>query len=161
MASLTPWKRDKNGLRNLGTDFDTPLAQMRSEFEDMFDRFFGRFFGRLPSTLGGESGMQSFWGFDLDDTGKEIVVRAEAPGFEPGDFDIRVTGNMLTIQAERKQESKEGKGEFISQRRFQRSVTLPSEVDVNKVDCRYKNGILELHLPRTEEAVAKRITVKS
>jgi HSP20 family protein len=142
----------------LGPAFDSPLAQLRSEFEEMFDRFFGR----LPSFFSGESGVQPFWGFDLDDTGKEIVVRVEAPGFEPGDFDIRVTGNTLSIQAERKQESKEGKGQtFFSQRRLQRSVTLPAEVNADKVECKYNNGILELYLPRTEEAKAKRIEVKA
>jgi HSP20 family protein len=158
MASLIPWRKERDGLKSLGQGFDSSLSQLRNEFETMLDRFFGRW----PSFISGEGGTQHFWGLDLDDTGKEIVVRAEAPGFEPGDFDIRITGNTLTIQAERKQESKEGKGEtFFSQRRLQKSVTLPAEVEADKVDCRYKNGILELRLPRTAEAQAKRIEVKS
>jgi HSP20 family protein len=157
MASLIPWRKERNGLRALGSGFDSSLSQLRNEFETMLDRFFGRW----PS-FSGEGGTPPFWGLDLDDTGKEITVRAEAPGFEPGDFDIRITGNTLTIQAERKQESKEAKGEkFFSHRRLQKSVTLPAEVDANKIDCRYKNGILELRLPRAVEAQAKRIEVKS
>jgi HSP20 family protein len=89
-------------------------------------------------------------------------VRAEAPGFDPGDFDIRVVGNTLTIEAERKQEASEEKGgKFYSQRRLERSVTLPASVDADKVECKYKNGILELHLPRMEQVQPKSIEVKS
>jgi HSP20 family protein len=160
MASLIPWRKERNNLQSLGPTFDFPLAQLRNEFDEMFDRFFGR----LPGLFGGESVMQPSWGLDMNDTGKEVVVHMEAPGFEPGDFDISVIGNTLSIQAEHKQETKKDeKGEhtYFSQRRLQRSVTLPAEVDADKVDCRYKNGILELHLPRTQQAQAKRIEVKA
>jgi HSP20 family protein len=158
MASLIPWRRDRDGGKSLTRSSDYPLAQLRNEFESLFDRFFGRF----PSLFTEDWSVQPSWGFDMDDTGKEIVVRAEAPGFDPGDFDIRVVGNTLTIEAERKQEASEEKGgKFYSQRRLERSVTLPASVDADKVECKYKNGILELHLPRTEEVKPKRIQVKS
>jgi HSP20 family protein len=157
MASLIPWRKGRNGAGSLSRPSDFPLSQLRNEFDALFDRFFGGF----PSLLSEEWTGQGFWGLDMDDTGKEIVVRAEAPGFEPGDFDIRVTGNTLTIQAERKEESGKEKGDsFFSQRRLQRSVTLPAGVDADKVDCKYKNGILELRLLRTEQAQPKRIQVK-
>src|SRR5438105_1611577 len=105
MASIIP-RKDKDGSRELAPSrFDFPLGQLRNEFEALFDRFFSHWPSLFP-----EGGTQGFWGLDLNDTGKEIVVRAEAPGFEPNDFEIQITGTTLTIQAERKQESKEEKG---------------------------------------------------
>ena len=157
MANLMPWRKQKDSPESFG-GLDFPLSRLRNEFDALFDNFFGRW----PSLHPSEWGMQPVWGFDIDDTGKEIVVRAEAPGFEPNDFDIRITGNTLTIQAEKKQESKEKKGEtFFSQRRLQRSITLPADVEADNVNCSYKNGILELHLPRTQKAEPKRIEVKA
>ncbi len=95
----------------------------------------------------------------------EIVVRAEMPGFEPKDFDIHVSGNMLSIQAEHKEET-EGteKGVHRWERhygRFQRSIPLSTAVDADKVDARYHSGVLEVHLPRTEPNPRRRIEVKS
>jgi len=160
MARIIPWRKDNDASRSLAPRSEFPFRQIRNEFDALFDRFFGGW----PSVFSTDWGLQPAWGWglEMDDTAKEIVVRAEAPGFEPGDFDISITGNTLTIQAERKQDSKEAKGESsFSQRRLQRTVTLPAGVDPDKVDCRYKNGILELHLPRKEQAQAKRVEVKS
>ena len=92
----------------------------------------------------------------------EVVVRADAPGFETEDFDIQVSGNQLTIRAEKKQEDKdETNGFSYSERRLHRSVTLPAGADPDKVEARYRNGVLEVHLPKSPEAQGKRITVKS
>src|SRR5262245_15210650 len=63
-----------------------PLARFRDEMDALFDRFFGRW----PALPEWSSGPQQFWGVDVDETDKEVVVRAEAPGFEPQDFDIQV-----------------------------------------------------------------------
>jgi len=110
-------------------------------------------------------GLEPLWGVDVRDTDKEIVVRAEAPGFEPQDFDIHVSGNQLTIEAEHKQESEEKRGDFhYTERRFgrfQRLIPLSTAVDTDKVEARYHNGVLELHLPRTEEVERRRIEVKT
>jgi HSP20 family protein len=102
------------------------------------------------------------WGTDLRDAGKEFVVRAEAPGFEPNEFDVRVSGDVLTVSAEHKAEVKEG--EQVTEQEygsFQRSIMLPGGVDPNKVEARYRNGVLEIHLPKTPEAQGRRIEVKT
>jgi HSP20 family molecular chaperone IbpA len=95
------------------------------------------------------------WDVNMDETDKEVVVRAEAPGFEPGEFDIDVRGDMLTIRAEHKEtedQAKEGAARQWGSRRLERSFTLPVTVDPDKVEAHYRNGVLEVHLPRTEQA---------
>src|SRR5262249_40127842 len=118
--------------------------------------------GRWPAPFDSDWGVDRFWNLELDDTGKEIVVRAEAPGFETNDFDVQVTGDLLTIRAERKQETKEEEGgSHMEERRFQRSITLPAGTDVDKVEARYHNGILELRFGKTPEAQRRKIEVKT
>jgi len=85
-----------------------------------------------------------------------VLVRADAPGFEAGDFDVQVANDVLTIKAERKEE-KDGQVE----RQLYRTLTLPAGVRADDVEARYRNGVLELRLPRAEEAAGKRIEVKA
>jgi HSP20 family protein len=148
MLSLIPWRR-REARRT-----ENPLVQLRDEFDSLFDRFFGRW-----SPFSQE---ENDWGLELKDEGKEFVLRAEAPGFEPEDFDVQVEGNMLTIRAERKQQAGEKKdnGFSYSERRLERAVTLPVGIDRDKVEASYRNGILELHLPKAPEAQGRRIDVK-
>jgi HSP20 family protein len=138
-----------------------PLTRLRDEIDSLFDRFLGSW--PAPAEWGWNAGR--FWDADVEDTGEEILVRAEAPGFEPKDFDIHISGNLLTIQAEHKQEAEEKKEGYRSWERrygrFQRSIPLPAAVDADKVEAHYRNGVLELRLPRTEEAQRRRIEVKA
>jgi HSP20 family protein len=137
-----------------------PLRWLRQEMDAVFDRFFSRWPG--PSEWGLAS--EWFWDVDVQDTDKEVVVRAEAPGFEAGDFDIQVSGNTLTIRAEHKHEAeKEQEGYRYTERRFgryQRSIPLPAAVQADKAEAHYRNGVLELRLPMTEDAQRRRIEVK-
>jgi HSP20 family protein len=121
---------------------------MRDEFDALFNRFFGDF----PESFAGD------WG--LEDAGNEYRLRAEAPGFEPEDFDIQVSGNRLTIKGERKQDGKD-KESFRSEQRFQETLTLPTGVNADQIEARYHSGVLELRLPKGPEAQAKRIAVKT
>jgi len=138
-----------------------PLGRLREEIDALFDRFFGRW----STPWAGVGGLDRFWDVDVEETDKEVLVRAEAPGFEPQDFDIHVSGNTLTIRAEHKQETEGTQGEYRSWERhygrFQRSIPLPAAVDANKVEAHYRNGVLELRLPRMEEAQRRRIEVKA
>jgi HSP20 family protein len=69
---------------------------------------------------------------------------------------------VLTIRAEQKKESDEKKeGYSVSERRLQRSLTLPAGTNPDRVEARYRNGVLELHLPKTEESRGRRIEVKT
>jgi HSP20 family protein len=161
MFNLIPWKRkSKEKSRELAPYPGHPLAQLRDEFDSLFDRFLSRWaepFGDLiPSRFGG---------LDVEDGDQEMVVRAEVPGFEPGEVDVQVSGNVLTVKAEKKEEKKgkNGDGHYEERRyrTFHRSVTLPPGTEPDKIDARYKNGLLEVHVPKSEQAKGKRIPVKA
>lgn len=148
MLNLTPWRESKE------------VDHFRKEMDRLFDRFFDW----RPSLFGrGEARWMP--SVDLSETSKEIIVKVEVPGMEPQDIQVSVTGNVLTIQGEKKYE-KEEKDENIHrvERRygsFYRTVQLPAEVESDKADATYKNGILKLRLPKTKEQAAKKIEIKA
>ena len=121
------------------------------------DTLLDRFFGGWPVPFDEAFGGQRVWEFDVQDSDKEIVVRAEMPGFDANDIDVQVRGDTLTIAGEKKQQG--AQRESFS--RFRRSVTLPSGVDTDKAQATFHNGLLELHLPIREEARARRIQVQA
>jgi HSP20 family protein len=147
-------------LARSGTSFG-PFDRLRNEFNRVFDRFFG-----WPAAWeeGGPEwrGQDWHWGLDLDETDSNVVVRAEAPGFEPQDFDIQVRGDQLTLCACKKAETEEEARGFREwrQHEFYRSVTLPAAIDADKVDAQYKNGVLTITMRKTEESKGRRIEVK-
>jgi HSP20 family protein len=97
----------------------------------------------------------------------EYLVSLAAPGMKKDDFRIDVDGNMLTISSE-KEDTKEEKDKKYTRKEynyssFSRSFTLPNEVNMEKIDARYEDGVLKISLPRKEEAKkasAKQIAVK-
>jgi len=92
-----------------------------------------------------------------------FFVACELPGMKKEDIDLSVRDNTLTITGERKLDMKREEGQvFRSERyfgKFQRSVTLPATVDSSQVHATYKDGILEVSLPKSEEAKQKHIEV--
>jgi len=136
-----------------------PFALMRREFETLFDRFFGSWpLVDMPKLLD-----YPVWGLTMKETEKEVLVRAEAPGFEVGDFEVQLTGEVLLIKAAHKPvKGKEGEGkEEVRTAEMERYVTVPSGIDAAKVEAFYRNGVLEIHLPKTVEAAGRRIEVKT
>ncbi len=112
-----------------------------------------------------DPGLVSGWSPALDvfDDKDNLVVTAELPGLKKDEINLSLHDGVLTISGERKHEpeAREG-GTFRSERyfgKFQRSVTLPSTVDANKVNASYKDGILTVELPKAEEAKPKQIAV--
>jgi HSP20 family molecular chaperone IbpA len=97
------------------------------------------------------------WDFDVQDQEKELVVRAELPGFEPDEINVEVHKGTLTVKAEKKQEA-ETRQSFRS---YSRSVSLPKGVDGEQAQATYRNGVLELHLPKVPQAQPKRIKVQA
>jgi HSP20 family protein len=158
MFNMTPWQKQRSDSGGLTGRPEHPLSQLRDEFDALFERFFAG----LPEISQFGDGWPSSWGVDMNETDKELVIRAEAPGFEPKDFDIHVSGNVLTIRAEQKQESGQKKGGYaFSERRLQRSLTLPASTNPDKIEARYHTGVLELRLPKTEQSKGRKIEVKT
>jgi HSP20 family protein len=162
MFNLIPWKKKSNDKGREPAPYKGhPLAELRDEFDSLFDRFLSRWVEPFGENLG----LGRFWALDVEDKDDEVVVKAEVPGFEPGELDVQLSGNLLTIKAEKKEEKKgkEGDGRYEEQRyrSFRRTVTVPPGTDPSKVEARYYNGLLEVHVPRSEQARPKRIAVKA
>jgi len=157
MFGLMPWRKE----RPVGTLVPevNPFALMRRDLDSLFDGFFGRWSLGLPEMLD----YPVVWGLKWEETDKEVILRAEMPGFELADFDVVVTGDVLTITAMHKtakdKEEKKAMEERLTE--MKRSVTLPPGVDAAGIEAFYRNGILELHLPKTPEACGRRIEVKT
>jgi HSP20 family protein len=94
----------------------------------------------------------------------QMVVKAELPGMTKDDIQISVSDNVLTIKGEKKQEEEDtGKDYYRSKRTygaFFRTVPLPAETNADKVQATFKNGVLEIRLPKSEAAKKKEIKVR-
>jgi HSP20 family protein len=132
------------------------------DFDEMLERF-ERMFG-MPSrrTLVETRGWLP--ALDMIDRKDEIIVRAELPGIKKEDLHVSVTGNTLTIEGERKMEEAVEKEDYYCCERsyghFYRELTLPVGVERKKITSEFKEGILEIRMPKTEEVKPKEIEIK-
>jgi len=101
---------------------------------------------------------------DVIEKDDSIVLRAELPGMEEEDVEITVENRNLTIQGEKKFEHEETEGNYrrLESRygSFYRSFSLPTTVDQDRIDARFSKGVLEIELPKAEQAKPKKISVK-
>ena len=101
---------------------------------------------------------------DVIDREEEILVRAEVPGVDKKDLSVDLTGQHLRIQGERLREEKKEEGEFvrseIARGTFSRTVLLPEDLDFDKAKADFKDGILEIHLPKTHKTERRRVKVE-
>jgi len=100
---------------------------------------------------------------DIAETEHELVVKADLPGVDPKDMDIRVENNVLTIRGERKFEKKVNEDNYLRVERaygsFTRSFSLSNTVNSEAIKADYQNGVLSLSIPKREEAKPKQIKV--
>ncbi len=144
------------------SDWSNPFAELARAKREM-DRLFSSFSTRWPSAAFG-FGSGVFPALNLSESGDCLYVEAEVPGVRPEALDISVEGNTLVIRGERKADTPEGVSYHRRERmngRFSKSITLPYEVQVDKVEAEYKNGVLKLTLPKAEHAKPRSITVKT
>ncbi len=131
--------------------------------QNRVNRFFDDMFPEISA--GDDMGLMD-WRPVVDTYEKDnaIVVNAELPGVKKEDVSIDVKNNVLTISGERKDEENVNRDDYYrSERfygRFQRSFTLPDNVDADKVDATYKDGVLEVKIPKTGDSARKKIEVK-
>jgi HSP20 family protein len=136
-----------------------PAREMMTLREAM-DRLFDDAFTR-PLAMGRETSVPAI---DMYQTDDEVVVKAAIPGFKADDVQINVTGEVLSIRGELRQEneSKEKAWQIREQRwgAFERSVVLPTQVVADKARAEFEDGMLTITLPKAEESRPKTITVK-
>jgi HSP20 family protein len=137
-----------------------PAREMMSLREAM-DRLFDDAFTRPL----GINGNWSVPAVDMYQTDNEVVVKAALPGIKPDEVQINVTGEVLTIKGETRQENEsKDKTYHLREQRwgsFERSLILPTEVVADKAKAEFENGLLTITLPKAEEVKPKTITIKS
>lgn len=148
--ALLPWKR------GVSRELDT----FRDRVNRLFDEFFERGWDLIPWTREGE------WvpALDVSESEDAVVVKAELPGMAANEIDVSVSENVLTIKGQKQKETEEEKKNYHRIERtygaFSRSITLPSMVDTARVEASYDKGVLEIILPKREEAKTKVIKIE-
>ena len=138
-----------------------PTFGRLSDLRDEIDRLFDSPLTELTRT----SQLLSGWtpALDVFEEKENFVVKAELPGMKKEDIEVSFHDGSLSISGERQSEAKHADAEIYRAERFfgrfQRSVTLPASVAVDKVKAAYKDGVLTITLPKTEEAKPKHIDV--
>ena len=116
----------------------------------------------LPATGGELATVEPF--VDVIDKGDKVVVAADIPGVEKGDLSVNIRGDRLEISAERKKEAEEKKEGYIRRERtytsYYRAIPLPAEVDADKADATFENGVLEITMPKVKAIEKKKIEIK-
>jgi len=148
---IAPW-RPFQGLTAWESDFERTL-------EDFFGRRLAGPFGGFPRAFGATAP-----GVDVYEEKDEVVAKAELPGLEKNDIEVNVVDHQLTIKGEKKQEREIEEKNFYRAERsygaFFRTIEMPAEVESDKAKASFKNGVLEIHIPKTEEAKKKHKQVR-
>ena len=127
----------------------------------------GRFFGDLlGSNVGDTNTKSSSWlpTVDITETDNSYEIHAELPGVLENDVNVSVADNLLTIKGEKRQEEKSDERNVHKVERrygtFQRSFSLPRQVNVTEIKAGFRDGILTLNIPKTEEAKPSEIPIE-
>ncbi len=139
------------------------LEDMRRDMDRLFEEFFTPSPGRRrwPTRAGAGVVVPDI---EMYDRKSEIVIKAELPGVNKEDIDLSITKDTLTLKGEVKREEEVKEEDYYANERtygtFNRTIALPVEVDNEKAKANFKNGILELVIPKREEAKPKEIKIE-
>lgn len=146
MPGLTIWKNQE--IDKLRRDIDRLFARLRDDFGMPH---FPRIARDVPS-------------IDLLETEDDLIIKAEIPGIDPKDLDIFITGDILNIKGEMKQEFIEESEDYHQVERrygsFSRTIHLPCRVMIEDVDATYKKGILNIVMPKCKPETARALKIK-
>jgi len=133
------------------------MAQLREQMNRLFEQSLSR--------VGTEPTATSTWApaVDILETENELILRAELPGVNPDDITIRMEGETLTLRGDRRVEKAEKDWQYVRVERaygtFQRSFTLGLRVQQDQIHATYRDGVLEVILPKAEEVKPRQIKV--
>ena len=148
MRSLIPWHSRSSSL----------LEPFRQDIEDVFQRFFN------PGPENGNQALETWTPrVDIEDSDKEIVVKADLPGIDAKDVEVSVVHGALILRGEKKEEKKEEKKDYCRVERFvgqfYREIPLPTGTDANKIAASSSKGVVTITVPKKPEVQPKKITV--
>ena len=137
-ASFNPFQEMQKVQKEIDRIFNKLHQDMMNE--DMFSKFSTKF--PVSPAL------------DLKDIGDKYKLKVDIPGSDKNEINISSKDGVLKIEAKRSKEEKEEKGNFLKQERFEssymRMITLPKDADTNKLKSSYKNGVLEIVIPKKD-----------
>ncbi len=135
------------------------LENLQREMNRLFNTSLFKQADGETSLLGGQ------WSpaIDMYDAKDNVVIKADLPGLKKEDIEVSVQDNVLTIKGEKKRSSEAKEDDYLRTERFfgtfYRSITLPTEVDRDRIQAKFKDGVLELVLPKKEEVKPKQIQI--
>lgn len=162
---LIPWGRSNNQIPTVFRDGDRdPFLSLHREVNRLFDDVWRSFDGRFPARDSVSSLSAGWPNVEVSETDKEIKITAEIPGLEEKDIEVLLNDGVLTLRGEKRSETEDKEKQF-SERfygRFERRIPLGLEVEEDKIDARFKNGVLSIVLPKSPKAQSqvKRIAIK-
>jgi len=161
MKDLIPWGRSRSSVPGtIQKEEANPFLTLHREMNRLFDDVFDRFDSGMPSMFGR---MPSWPSIEVTASEREVCIAAELPGLEEKDIELLVDDDVLTIRGEKRAETAD-KDRRFSERyygRFERVIPLPFEVQEDKAEASFKNGVLSVTLPKSPKAQekAKRIAI--
>lgn len=165
IRNLVPWSFGKKSLP-VRREEEHPFYSLQREMNRLFDDFLSDF--SLMPFGEGEGRFKTFTPcIDVTEDDEAIHVKAEVPGMTEKDIDVSLTSDFLTIKGEKSEETEDKKRDYYRKERsygsFQRVVPLPEEIDTEKAEASFKNGVLNITLPKIPGASpkGKKIPVKS
>lgn len=160
--SLIPWRRGRGAAPARAEE--SPFDALHREMTSLFDSFFRdveQTFRGWPAWRGAPAFVSP--SVEVSETDDEVRVTAELPGLTEKDVEVSVDNDVLILRGEKKQEREEKKRSYhLVERaygRFEREIPLPAGLDLDKVEAKFKNGVLTVVLPKTPEAKSQRRVV--
>jgi HSP20 family protein len=157
--------RSPSAIREWDT-FDDLFGDFDRSWQALRSRFWRSPVGRTVSDRF-DTGWAPAPAVDVVEADKAFEIKAELPGMDPSQVDVKISDGMLTIRGEKKEEKEEKEENYyLSERRFgsfQRSFKLPDSVDVDNIEASFNNGVLAIMLPKSTQAIEreKKIAIKT
>jgi HSP20 family protein len=163
MRDLIPWGRNQQTTPSRYRDEDDPFMTLHREMNRLFDDVFRSFDMAPLGSLGGIGRMAGWPHVEVAETDKDVRISAELPGLEEKDVEVLMGDGVLTIRGEKKSAIEDTERAFSerSYGRFERRIPLAWDVEEDKIDASFRNGVLTVTLPKSAESKpnVKRIAV--
>ena len=142
------------------------LWRNRRDIDSILDDVFTNFYQSLPALSTSRNIDGTFLPrIDISETSSAYHLEVEVPGIDREDIDVRSENNILTITGKKEVKSDHEERNYYTQERFygtfKRSITLPSNIAEDDINANFKDGVLEITIPKKEQKDAKRIEIKS
>ncbi len=143
-----------------GDDMTEDTFDRMRKFQEEMNRRFNRFMESFDTS--GELFRQPL--IDLKETEKDLIAEIELPGVKKGDIQLDVTEDSLDIKVEHSEEQREERDDYLKTERsfrgFERSMTLPYNIDPDNTKAEYKNGVLSILMPKTEKRKTRNVDIE-